>query len=164
MQEAVDTRTVDKVILFQVAGGRVACTLVTYLLSDLTSRIGTPLTDKIRQYYSVHVFKTKARMDVPTFADSAIRRQLDCVSSFSVHSVCWDTIIECSNLINTLVKLASQISVLVNVLHDQPDGPVQALLCFGHSAIQYFAITSPYLSGGGDSRQSDDLFILTLVS
>lgn len=119
----MDQRTVDKELLFTVAGGRVACTMVARLLSHFKYRVQSPLNKRIKQHYSTHIFRAMARLDVPTFDDPAVQRQMESAwSTTGRSSVCWDTIQLASGVMSTLMRLFSQVSVLMSVLHNQRDG------------------------------------------
>jgi hypothetical protein len=123
VEVAVDKRTVDKELLLRVAGGRVSCTMASRLLSHCRDRVQNPLNKRIKQHYSTHIFRAMARLDVPTFEDSAIQRQMESAwSTTGRSSVCWDTIQMASAMMSTLTRLFSQVSVLISVLHNQRDG------------------------------------------
>jgi len=123
VEVAVDQRTVDKELLFTVAGGRIACTFAARLLGHCKDRVQTPLNKRIKQHYSTHIFRAMARLDVPTFDDPAVQRQMESAwSTTGRSSVCWDTIQMASGIVSTLMRLVSQVSVLTSVLHNQRDG------------------------------------------
>lgn len=150
VQTAVQHRSVDKSLLFQVASGRFLCALATRILRYTKHRLAVPLNARIKQYYSVHMFHAMARLDLPTFDDPKVQRQLE--SSFpqsSRSSIAWDTVTMISHIMTTVVQLASQLSVLVRVLNDQQDGPLLALLSFAEALFQRSAIREPFFHRGG---------------
>ncbi|KAG6371508.1 hypothetical protein JVT61DRAFT_9212 [Boletus reticuloceps] len=58
-----------------------------------------------------------ARLDVPTFEDPAIRRQLQAAWSASQgSSIAWDTIRMTSDILTTVIQLFSQVSFLPIVI------------------------------------------------
>jgi hypothetical protein len=123
VEVAVDQRTVDKELLFRVAGGRLGCTMASRLLSYCRDRVQNPLNKRIKQHYSTHIFHAMARLDVPTFDDPAVQRQMESAwSTTGRSSVCWDTIQMASGVMSTVIRLLSQVSVLVSVLRNQNDG------------------------------------------
>ncbi|KAF9242363.1 P-loop containing nucleoside triphosphate hydrolase protein [Melanogaster broomeanus] len=124
VETAVESRTVDKDVLLQVAAGRVACTVAERLLQYSRSRISHPLNMAIKQFYSSHIFHAMARLDVPTFEDPAVQRQARVTS----------------NVIMTVIRLSSQVTVLIGVLRDQQDGPLLAVLSFSQSVFQWFSV------------------------
>ncbi|KIJ59811.1 hypothetical protein HYDPIDRAFT_118060 [Hydnomerulius pinastri MD-312] len=141
VETAVEKRTVDKDVLLQVAAGRVACTVAERLLQYSRSRIALPLNMAIKQFYSAHIFNAMARLDVPTFEDPAIQRQLESAWSTSwKSSVAWETIEVTSNVIMTIIRVLSQVSVLIGVLRDQQDGTLLAVLSFSQSLFQWFSV------------------------
>ncbi|EIW86264.1 P-loop containing nucleoside triphosphate hydrolase protein [Coniophora puteana RWD-64-598 SS2] len=141
VETAVEQRTVDIDTLIHVAGGRVACTIASRLLSYGRSRLGLPLNSRIRQHYSTHIFHSMARLDVPTFSDSAVQRQLESAWSTSYRSsVAWETIQMTSAVMTTSLRLISQMSVLVAVLRDQRDGPLLAIMSFSQSLFSWYTM------------------------
>lgn len=146
----MEHRTVDKSLLFQVASGRFLCALAARILRYTKQRLAVPLNARIKQYYSVHMFHAMARLDLPTFDDPKVQRQLE--SSFpqsSRSSIAWDTVTMISHIMTTVVQLASQLSVLVRVLNDQQDGPLLALLSFAEALFQRSATREPFFHRGG---------------
>uniref|UniRef100_A0A0W0G9X5 Putative P-loop containing nucleoside triphosphate hydrolase protein n=1 Tax=Moniliophthora roreri TaxID=221103 RepID=A0A0W0G9X5_MONRR len=112
VQTAVDQRTVDKKLLLHVAVGRF--------------------------FYSVRIFRTIARLDVPTFDDAGIQRQFEQVfAGDSRSSVAWEVIRMAINISTTTIQLLSQLSVLATVLKGQRDGTLLALLCFSRSLFDW---------------------------
>ena len=94
----------------------------------------------IKQFYSTHIFHAMARLDVPTFEDPVVQRQLEAASSISWRSsVAWETVRMTSSVMSTAIRLLSQVSVLVSVLRHQQDGPLLALLSFSQSLFQWFS-------------------------
>ncbi|TFK38612.1 P-loop containing nucleoside triphosphate hydrolase protein [Crucibulum laeve] len=149
VQTAVDERTVDTHLLFKVAFGRFVCSLITRLLRYSKQRLAVPLNVRIKQYYSVHIFHAMARLDVPTFDDAAVQRQLE--QSFppnSRSSIAWDTVVMALHMLSTALQLTSQLSVLVGVLRDQRDGPLLAVLSFAHALFQWSTVRKAFISAG----------------
>ncbi|KAH0838718.1 hypothetical protein J3R83DRAFT_7048 [Lanmaoa asiatica] len=147
VETAVEKRTVERDILFHVAAGRVACTIAERLLRYSKHHIAHPLNLAIKQYYSTHIFHAMARLDVPTFQDPAIQRQLEDAWSTSWRSsVAWNTIQVTSHILMTAIRLLSQVSVLISVLRHQQDGTLLALLSFSQSLFQWFSTRRSALS------------------
>ncbi|KAH7884022.1 P-loop containing nucleoside triphosphate hydrolase protein [Phlebopus sp. FC_14] len=141
VETAVEKRTVNRDVLLHVAAGRVACSVVERLLQYSKSRLTLPLNMAIKQYYSTHIFHAMARLDVPTFEDPAVQRQLESAWSTSwKSSVAWETIEVTSNVITTTLRLLSQLSVLFGVLREQQDGPLLAVLSFSQALFQWFSV------------------------
>ncbi|KAF9456687.1 P-loop containing nucleoside triphosphate hydrolase protein [Collybia nuda] len=148
VQTAVDERKVDKNILLQVAAGRFACSVLTRILRYGKQKIAIPLNSRIKHFYSVHIFHAMARLDVPTFDDAAVQRQLE--QSFppdSRSSVAWDTVVMTLHIFSTVLQLGSQLSVLNGVLRGQRDGILLAVLSFSHTLFFWSFEVKPYLSG-----------------
>ncbi|KAI0321903.1 HlyB/MsbA family ABC transporter [Amylostereum chailletii] len=136
VQIAVEQRTVDKQRLFQIAGGRIACSFAQRILNRIQRKTSTSLNGRIRRYYSVHIFHSMARLDVPTYDDPVIARQLDSVipSASGRTSIPWSAMVAVFNIASNALNLLSQLAVLTGVLRKQPDGPLLAIL----TAIKYF--------------------------
>jgi hypothetical protein len=140
VETAVEKRTVDKDVLLHIAAGRVACAIAERLLQYSKYQISHPLNLAIKQFYSTHIFHAMARLDLPTFEDPAIQRQLEGAWSTSHRSsVAWETIRLTSNVVMTVIRLLSQLSVLISVLRHQRDGTLLALLSFSQSLFQWFS-------------------------
>ncbi|KAJ8582269.1 P-loop containing nucleoside triphosphate hydrolase protein [Rhizopogon salebrosus TDB-379] len=136
---AIETRTVDKAVLIRVAAGRTACTIVARILRYVQSRIMSPLNLSIKQFYIQHLFRSMARLDVPTFEDSAIQRQLESTWSTSWgSSIAWSTVCMTTGVAMTAIRLVSQLSVLSAVLREQQDGSLLAILTFVQSLSDWY--------------------------
>ncbi|EGO19480.1 hypothetical protein SERLADRAFT_453452 [Serpula lacrymans var. lacrymans S7.9] len=136
---AVEKRDVDKQLLLHVAAGRIACTIASRLLQYARGRLALPLNMRIKQYYSTHIYHSMARLDVPTYEDPAVQRQLEAAWSTSWNSsVAWETIQMTSTVFTIALRLISQLSVLFAVLRDQRDGPLLAVLSFSQSVFQWY--------------------------
>ncbi|KAL7285975.1 hypothetical protein ACG7TL_001090 [Trametes sanguinea] len=132
LQTAIDTRTVDKDLLFRVCLGRIACTLGRRVLNYSRQELRGPLSRRLKQQYSMHLFYARARLDLPTFEDPMVQRQLEDASSTS-GSIAWDTLVMASGIVSTAIQVVSQVSVLARVLGAQQDGVLLAILSFSSS-------------------------------
>lgn len=143
-------------MLFQIAAGRVACSLFTRILRYGKKRVSIPLNIRIKQYYSVHIFHAMARLDVPTFGDDAVQRQLE--QSFSPNSrssIAWDTIVMAIQIYSTALQLISQVSVLTGVLRGQRDGFLLAALSFSYAFFRWSSTKRiNYIRSGGNLKPS----------
>ncbi|KAL0564030.1 hypothetical protein V5O48_018025, partial [Marasmius crinis-equi] len=138
VQTAVEKRTVDKNILLRIAMGRVLCSIITILLSWGKTRVTGPLNIRIRQHYSGYMFQTMARLDLPTFEDSGIQRQLEQVfMPDSRGSVVWQVVTLAVRICTTALQVVSQLSILVTVLRNQRDGPLLAVLSFSQTLLSW---------------------------
>ena len=148
VQTAVEQRRVDKDLLLRIAIGRVLCSMITIILDWGRGRISRPLNLQIKRHYSGYMFKTMARLDLPTFEDSSIQRQLEQVfTPDSRNSVVWNVVSLAVRLSTTVLRVASQLSVLVAVLRNQRDGPLLAVLSFSQTLISW-GTKAPYMPLG----------------
>ncbi|KAJ7356592.1 P-loop containing nucleoside triphosphate hydrolase protein [Mycena albidolilacea] len=136
VQNAIAHRTVDRNLLFQVAASRLICNAITRLLQHGQGLLYKPLNERIRQHYAIQSFHARARLDVPTYSDSSVLRQLDNSTTSSRSSVAWNNVLTILHLVSTGVELVSQFSVLFNLLRDQRDGTLLAALSFGHTLFR----------------------------
>ncbi|KAI0757800.1 P-loop containing nucleoside triphosphate hydrolase protein [Daedaleopsis nitida] len=136
LQTTIDTRTVDTDALFRVSLGRLVCSVAHRLLARALSRIRMPLSRRLKAAYSLHFFHARARLDLPTFEDPLVQRQLEEASSSS-GSIAYNTVIMAGSIIATLLQVISQVSVLAQVLGGQRDGVLLALLSFGASMSEW---------------------------
>jgi len=146
VQIAIDHRTVDKEFLFRIAMGRMVCTFVARLLMHAKAKVEIPLNIKIKQFYSIHIFNSMARLDLPTFEDPIIQRRLDDATTpaRSQNSIAWETTRALSGLVSTLLRLLAQLSVLIVVVNEQRDATVYAILHFGQSLYQQYSWRTSY--------------------
>jgi hypothetical protein len=136
VQNAVEQRTVDQNDLFRVVISRLICSAVTRVLHYISGLFYTPLNERLRQHFTVHNFHALARLDVPTYADAGVQQRLRANSDHTRYSVVWNHVVTSLHLFTTGVQLASQLSVLIGLLRDQRDGPLLAVLSFGHTLFQ----------------------------
>ncbi|KAH9930399.1 P-loop containing nucleoside triphosphate hydrolase protein [Epithele typhae] len=132
LQTAIDTRTVDADALFRISLARVACSVARRILSHALAELRGPLSRRLKAQFSLHLFRARARLDLPTFEDPLVQRQLEEASSTS-GSIAYDTLMMASSIVSTLVQVVSQISVLAQVLGGQRDGILLAILSFATS-------------------------------
>ncbi|KAG1845090.1 P-loop containing nucleoside triphosphate hydrolase protein [Suillus subalutaceus] len=124
VETAMETHTVDTAVVIHVAVGRVTCAVASHLLQHIESRIRIPINMSIKQFYATHIFHSMARLDLPTFTDSAVQMQLD----FAAHhrmmgtSLAWEAVQGLTSLATTATSMLSQLFVLLTVLRKQQDG------------------------------------------
>jgi hypothetical protein len=123
------------------------------MLGSLKNRVATRLNLRIRNYYSLQIFHSMARLDVPTFDDPAVQRQLEASwsSSPGQSSVAWSTITSMNRIMAITLTLLSQTSVLIGVLNDQRDGPLLAILSFAQAMLKWSGMRRSFFSGGESS-------------
>ena len=136
----MEHRTVDQSLLLRMTLGTLVCKFVGHLLAFAHSKVSHPLQARLNKHYAIRLFAAQARLDVPTFDDPAVQRQIDSASSVNGQGVAWGTVSMVSGLVSTLVKIVTQISVLVEVLKDQRDGLLLAVLCLLPSISDYIKL------------------------
>ncbi len=139
---AIDTRAVDKSRLFHVCMGRIVCSVVSMLLARARRRVETPLNARIRRWYALHSFRARARLDLPTYGQSAVQRQLsDASENMWGQTVVWQTLELVTDIVSAAAQLLASVVVLLQVLtaSGQSDGVVLA-------GLTLFAETSYWLA------------------
>ena len=101
----------------------------------------------IKQFYAGHIFHSMARLDVPTFEDPVVQRQLESVGATPWgSSIAWETIQLTTGIVMTFIRLLSQLSVLFAVLREQQEGPLLAVLSFSQSIFNWYSTRRELLS------------------
>ena len=150
VQIAVDTRSVNPRALTVAVAGAFLASLVTRILRYAKQRVATPLQARIKLHYSVHIFSALSRLDVPTFDDPVVQSQLDAaIPKQASQSVPWAALSAATHVVATVVQLVSQLSVLIAVLRNQPDGPLLAILCFALAFFKWNQSHKQWVSTGG---------------
>jgi hypothetical protein len=159
VETAIETRTVDTTVVIHVAVGRVTCAVASYLLRHIQGLLKIPINISIKQIYAGHIFHSMARLDLPTFADSSIQKQLD----FALHhratgtSLAWATVQGLTSLATTVTSMLSQLFVLFTVLRKQQDGPLLVILGFSQSVIRWYRTRPLSISDVGGRSTIDAL-------
>lgn len=139
----------DRHLLFQVAFGNFACSIATRALRYAKQRISYPLHLRVKNFYSAHIFHAMVRLDVPTFDDPAVQRQIEqTLPKYAHSSTAFDAVTSTLRLFTAAIQLISQLSVLISVLKDQTDGPLLASLSFAQACFQWSKAHVPCIPDG----------------
>lgn len=149
---AIDTRTVDTDFLVRISVGRMACAVLGRLLNHAKTTISYPLSKRLKQHYTTHLFYARARLDLPTFEDPAVQRQLEAASHSSGSGVAWDTFFMTTSTVSTAVRIISEVSMLAAVLRDQPDGTLLATITLSQSILDWFSKSRSMDRGQGGKQ------------
>ncbi|KAF8198977.1 P-loop containing nucleoside triphosphate hydrolase protein [Pholiota molesta] len=137
LQTAVDHRTVDTHLLVSTMLGIVLSSAAKHFLRHLKIAVQNPLHRRIRSYYSLHIFAAVVRLDVPTYDDPAVQRQLEQSFNTPHSTVAYQAIAVALRVLSTAIQLLSQLSVLYAVLRNHPDAPLLILLCCTTAFFQW---------------------------
>ncbi|KIJ45081.1 hypothetical protein M422DRAFT_251278 [Sphaerobolus stellatus SS14] len=146
VQEAIESRTVDKSVLFHVLFYRIMCTVVTRFANLAQNWAAIRIAARMRTHYTEHILLAHIRLDLPTYGDPSVRGQLNSVVS-SRSNVAWVGIRSIISTISTIIQLVSQVSVLINILKDQPDSILLALVSFADPIWSWFRRSSQWRGG-----------------
>ncbi|KAI0363046.1 P-loop containing nucleoside triphosphate hydrolase protein [Pilatotrama ljubarskyi] len=141
MQVAIDTRKVDKDRLLYICAARVACTLAKRLVDHASSRIQSGLMWRIRAWYDAHIFRARARLDLPTYETTALQRQLEEVTprGYFVPPLAWETLQMMSGFVRAGIQAGSQVWVLYRALRAQRDGLLLAGVSLASHTVDWFS-------------------------
>lgn len=139
----MESRTVDKALLARMTLGALGCKLIERLLQYIGSQVARPLGSRVNKHFGTRLFEARARLDVVTFDDPAVQRQLDSVASTNGQGVAWGTISMFTSLVAMSLKIITQVSVLAEVLKNQRDGLFLAFLCMLPTLSDYMDLLSP---------------------
>ncbi|TFK47933.1 P-loop containing nucleoside triphosphate hydrolase protein [Heliocybe sulcata] len=140
VQVAVDTRTVDKQLLFRIAGGRIACALAERVFRHLQNIVATPLQARVKRFYALHIFHALARLDLPTYEDTSVQRQIEASYSRSGNGPAWDVIRTSAGLASIVMQIVSQLTVLIAVLREQPEGALLTTIALVQTTFEYLSL------------------------
>lgn len=113
-----------------------------HFLQKALEYVQMTLNGHIGRFYTVHYFHALARLDLPTFEDMAVQRQLQLPQTSS--NIVWKMITAISSTGFKSLTLISQIVVLIRVLRERSDGPSLAILCFLYWIMSLF-VQSPFI-------------------
>lgn len=147
VQTSIETRHVDRTVLFRVIFFRVGCATLDRLCHAGQGWTSMRISSKMRAYYSEHILQAHIRLDVPTFNDPSVRGQLDAATSYKASSA-WSGIKMLIGIVLAIVQSVSQIVVLVTALRSQPDGILLACVSFVVPFLSWLRRTGG-LKGGG---------------
>ncbi|KAI0288520.1 HlyB/MsbA family ABC transporter [Russula brevipes] len=142
IQSTVENRTLDTRFLFRVACGHAFCSAADHFLYYASNTLSSVLNRRSRQYYSTHIFRAMARLDVPTCDDPAVTSQINGFSPRSPHTTSWTAILTLVGTASALIRLFSQSAVLFGILRGQRDGLLFALLTFSSNLVSMLDYSS----------------------
>lgn len=133
VESAMETRTVDTTVLVHFAVGHLICTAATRFLRYSRDCITPTLSLCIKQFYNDHMFHSTVRLDLPAslaLQGSSIQQELILGQGYFGTSTAWETIKMLMDGAMMLIRLLSQLLVLITVLWEQQDGPLFVVLSF----------------------------------
>ena len=151
VQSAIDNRAVDAHFLFWVAGGRALCTAAENVLDYSSAKVTTSLNARSRKLYSGRIFRSMARLDVPTWDDPAVSSQIDALSPRmpDTETVAWGAIMTLVETGSAFLRMFSEAAVLLRVLRVQGGGSLLVLVSLAGEAVSLFAFRGGLGLGNG---------------
>jgi hypothetical protein len=142
VQSAIDYRAVDTHFLFWVAGGRALCTAAEHALGYALAKVSTAINERSHKLYSGRIFRSMARLDVPTWDDPSVS------SHFSTHrprmptteTVAWAAIVALVETGSAFLRMFSEAAVLFRVLWEQGDGSLLVLASVASEAVSFLTL------------------------
>ena len=148
-QSAIDNRAVDAHFLFWVAGGRALCTAAECTLGYASEKVSKALDVRTQQLYSRRIFRSMARLDVPTWDDPAVSSHIDGLRPDYSHAdtVAWTAIMSLVKTGSAFLRMLSEALVLFRVLREQGGGTLLVLVSLASKAVSHLTFNSIYSIG-----------------
>ena len=119
-----------------------SCSVFTFILRRVQQRVEIPLNGRIRRWWAVHSFHAHARLDLPTFEQGKVRKDLkDTLDNYWGDAVIWQCLELVIAIFSLAMRLAVQVVVLVKVLRVQKDGVLLGLLTLLGETISFLSRT-----------------------
>jgi hypothetical protein len=150
---------VDARFLFWVAGGRALCTAAGHALSYSSEKVSTALDSRARQLYSGRIFRSIARLDVPTWDDPAVASQIGALRPDfrDTETVAWTAITTLVETGSAFLRMFSEALVLFRVLREHGDGSLLVLVSLASEAVSFLAFGDGF-SLGDSKRDTSSRF------
>ncbi|KAH7099509.1 P-loop containing nucleoside triphosphate hydrolase protein [Auriculariales sp. MPI-PUGE-AT-0066] len=120
VNSALETRKVDQRWLLYIASARALCVAGRWLTTSIQSSIADPIARGLRVHFAQHILKSHLRLDVPTYDDVAVTRQL-----WSVNEDCfggpWLALQSLISLVINALQMCMSCIVLLSLLWDRKD-------------------------------------------
>jgi hypothetical protein len=141
VQSAIDKRAVNVHFLFWVAGGRALCTAADHVLDYALAKVDTAIEVRSRKLYWGRIFRSMARLDVPTWDDPAVSSHISSLSPrmHEPDTVAWTAIKSFVETGSAFLRLFSEAAVLFRVLWGQGDGSLLVLSSLASEAVSFLA-------------------------
>ncbi|KAF8264169.1 P-loop containing nucleoside triphosphate hydrolase protein [Lactarius quietus] len=153
VQSAIDDRTVDAHFLFWAAGGRALCTTAEHALVYASAQVSTTIDARSQQFYSGRIFRSMARLDVPTWDDTSASSQISALrpnpGMDNTDTIAWSAILVLVDTGSAFLRMFFEAAVLFRVLWEQGDGSLLVLVSFVSEAISIFAFRGNFLGPMG---------------
>ncbi|KZW02375.1 P-loop containing nucleoside triphosphate hydrolase protein [Exidia glandulosa HHB12029] len=148
VQRAIDTRSVDERWLVYIVLGRWLCALTQQLANVLSQRSSVPIQKRLRMQFTRHILKAHLRIDVPTYNDTAITRQLE--SSFGRGNAeqAWGIISTIVRVVMSLVNFVTSLGVLSLLLWSHQESLPLAVVSIAGPLVSYWRGRYPRRNGG----------------
>ena len=141
MQSAIDKRAVDVHFLFLVAGGRSLCSAAEHLLSYASGKLDTAIDNRSRKVYWGRIFRSMARLDVPTWNDPAVHSHINSLTPRSTESdtIAWLAIRSLVKMGAAFLRMFFEAAVLFRVLQEHGHGYLVVLASVASEAVSFLA-------------------------
>ncbi|KAG2345399.1 P-loop containing nucleoside triphosphate hydrolase protein [Suillus weaverae] len=134
VQTEMEVCTVGTSMLVDVAVVHLACRITMRLLKHARHYIIIPMNNSIRRVYAERLFKSLVSLDVPTYDASYSTTRL----WYQISNLDLQEIVEMStDIAMTVVRLLSQLLVLVIVLREHQHGLLLAILSFSQPIFNW---------------------------
>jgi hypothetical protein len=166
VQSAIDNRAVDTHFLFWAAGGRALCTAAEHALSYASAKVSTAINERSHLLYSGRIFRSMARLDVPTWDDPVVSSQVSALRPrrSNTDTVAWTAIKVLVETGSAFLRMFSEAAVLFRVMWEQGDGSLLVLVSVASEAVSLFAFRGGLNMGDSMSDISSSVPPMNLFS
>ena len=156
VQSAIDNRAVDTHFLFRAAGGRALCTAAEHALGYASAKVSIAINERSHKLYSGRVFRSMARLDVPTWDDPSVSSQFSTLRPRmpTTETVAWAAIMTLVEMGSAFLRMFSEAVVLFRVLWEQGDGSLIVLVSVASEALSFFTYKGGLNMGDSMSNNS----------
>lgn len=116
----METRNVDKDALLRIAACQVTVSLAQRLLDSIGEYFDDRFDKQVNRKFALRAFQLAARLDVPTFGDSAVQESLD--NMWYYDNPLTRAARSVVQLLSDVVNFATQCGVLISVLQGHYEG------------------------------------------
>ena len=141
VQSAIDKRAVNVRFLLYVAGGRALCAAAEQVLNYASAKLNTAIETRSRKLYLRRIFRSMARLDVPTWDDLSVSSHFNSLSPRMPNSdtVAWTAIKSLVEMGSAFLRMFSEAAVLFRVLRGQGDGSLLVLTSVASKVVSFLA-------------------------
>ena len=138
--------------LFRVCAGRIACTIATMALQNISGRVNRTLNRRIRRWQASQVFAASARLDLPTFRLRSAQSRLTRLSTRR-QSFLWQAINKTLLIFSGGLRLGAQTFALTKALSGHREEQLLTWTTMGAESLVLFPYFFNFRRNTGELAQ-----------